>query len=111
MSCGGIGMCGKRPDCHDTHCEGHPINSDAELTRRIQEAESRWAVEAIGVEASLTGITFVGPEPEEPEPFDWQGLVLWIGVGVAFGAIAALSIADPRDLSSFWPRVLAALSF
>lgn len=45
------------------------------------------------------------------EPFDWQALVLWIGVGVAFGAIAALSIADPRDLSSFWPRVLAALSF
>jgi hypothetical protein len=35
-------FCEGRADCGDRHCPGHPVNSDEELTRRLQEAELRW---------------------------------------------------------------------
>lgn len=114
--------------------------SPEEMTRRQQEADLRWQCARSGqmdsrqIAAHIAagelpfpiGYESADPAHREPvrvareplpvsfagrEPFDWQALVLWIGVGVAFGAIAALSIADPRDLSTLWPRVLAALSF
>jgi hypothetical protein len=47
------------------------------------------------------------------EPFDWQLLVIWIAVAVAFGAVAAMSfgpqIAELIDY--LWPRLVVAASF
>jgi hypothetical protein len=40
---------------------------------------------------------------EASEPFDWQLLVIYIGVAVAFGAVLALSTS--------WPQMVAWLSF
>lgn len=113
-----------------TCCEHHNVDCNQgrtcpERTRRAQASALRLTESDVGVEAALP-IVYVGPEPSEPwwrlpalgarkplpsEPFDWQALVLWIGVAVAFGAIAALSIADPRDLSTIWPRLVALASF
>jgi hypothetical protein len=51
-------------------------------------------------------VSFAGPEP-----FDWGALVIWIGVVIAGVSLAALYIADPRDLSTLWPRLVALASF
>lgn len=45
-----------------------------------------------------------------PRVIDWQGVVIALAVAFTWIAVVYLSTADPRDLSSFWPRVLAALS-
>ena len=105
--------------CNGRNCPEGRVDLRALLTRRQQEAESRWAQD-IGVEAAdaarVTGavppiVTTDLRKARKPLAVDWQGVVIYGGVVACMFALAWLSTADPRDLSSFWPRVLAALSF
>lgn len=105
--------------CNGRNCPEGRVDLRAILTRRIQEAEARWPRDiAMGSESADPANREpdrVAREPlpitfAEPEPFDWQALVLWIAVVVCFAAVFALSIADPRDLSTLWPRLVAAMS-
>lgn len=47
------------------------------------------------------------------EPFDWQLLVIWIAVAVAFGAVAAMSFGPQiaELIDTLWPRLVFAASF
>ena len=47
----------------------------------------------------------------KPIAVDWQGVVVYGSAVACLFIVGWLSTADPRDLSSFWPRVLALLSF
>lgn len=57
-----------------------------ERTRLVQEAEQRIRQQPIGVECALP-ITFAD---KEPKPFDWQSLILAVGVVVCMCFVAAL---------------------
>lgn len=81
------------------------------LTRRVSPEQLTVGYEGADA-ARVTGTLIVTDELREVrEPIDWHAVVVWASVAACITAIAWLSIADPRDLSSFWPRLNALLSF
>lgn len=129
--------CCHSASCSDTSCPGRP---DPALTRSTQEAEYLWLRDcarsgqvdsrqiAAHIAAGEMDVGYEAADPARrepvrvareplqvnfagPEPFDWGALVIWIGVVVAGVSLAALYIADPRDLSTLWPRLVALASF
>lgn len=125
--------------CNGRNCPEGRVDLRAILTRRVSEADmlrqcarsgqvdsrqiaahaAAGELDGLGVEAAdaprVTGLvppivtTELRPV-RKPLAVDWQGVVIYGGVVACMFALAWLSTADPRDLSSFWPRVLAALS-
>lgn len=103
-----------------TDCCNHNCNEGRtcpERIRRQQETEYLWT-RALGVEAAdaprVTGavppIVTTELRPVR-EPWSGEAKLLIVAVTLTWLMVLYLSVADPRDLSSFWPRVLAALSF
>jgi hypothetical protein len=82
------GMCAGDPECPDKYCEGYPLGVEAALPNTYRPAPGYPPV--------------TQQTPEDSEPFDWQLIVVWIGVAVAMGAVLALSS---------WPQMVAWLSF
>lgn len=100
-----------------SECCNHNCNEGRtcpERTRRQQEAEARHqteraiAADPVGVEAALP-IQYAEPEPAPR--LSGEAKVLIVAVCLFWLAILALSIADPRDLSTLWPRLVALASF
>jgi hypothetical protein len=79
-----------------------------QIAAHIAAGELRLTEQDGGYECALP-ITYCGPEPKEPT--DWQAVTLWAAVILCFAVVVALSIADPRDLSTIWPRLVALASF
>jgi hypothetical protein len=65
-------------------------------------------MDGIGVECALPIIV---DDIKPAREIDWQAVVLVAAVAFTWLAILALSIADPRDLSTLWPRLVALASF
>jgi hypothetical protein len=93
-----------------TCCDHYGINCRQGRECPARQAERAIQQSPLGVEAALPNTYRPAPgyppvtqqTPEDSEPFDWQLIVVWIGVAVAMGAVLALSS---------WPQMVAWLSF
>jgi len=86
-------------------CSGSGQCDSRQIAAHIRAGE----LDGIGNECALPII--VDDIKPAREPVDGQTVVIALAVAFTWIAVLYLSTADPRDLSTLWPRVLALLSF